>query len=70
MGKQEERRGEKREHAKRFSGTTKKGKKAGMGGVFPGETCTANLYRSGKNAFLPGKVAFFAFFRVEADVET
>lgn len=33
---------------------------------FPGKTCTANLYRLGKIAFLPEKVMFRAFFRIEA----
>ena len=36
---------------------------------FHGETCTANLYRSQNNAFLPEKSDGSRFFHVEADVE-
>ena len=36
---------------------------------FPGKTCTANLYRSQNNAFLPEKSDGSRFFHVEADVE-
>ena len=37
---------------------------------FPGETCTANLYMLGKNAFRPEKVMIRAVFRIEACAET